>query len=122
MSKKKIVLIGTLASKGGIQTHLKWQSKALTEDKNRVLVISMKSLSDQDTEELKLFQNDLVEFTFFNNDNGKDFFSRFKYLWTLFKKIKDFEPDIYIVAGTTINASLCALLLNNDKTKTVFLR
>lgn len=120
MSKKKILLIGTLASKGGIQTHLKWQSKALTEDKNRVLVISMKSLSDQDTEELKLFQNDLVEFTFFNNDNGKDFFSRFKYLWTLFKKIKDFEPDIYIVAGTTINASLCALLLNNDKTKTVF--
>ena len=120
MSKKKILLIGTLASKGGIQTHLKWQSKALTEGKNQVLVISMKSLCGQDTEELKLFQNDLVEFTFFNNDNGKDFFSRFKYLWTLFKKIKDFEPDIYIVAGTTINASLCALLLNNDKTKTVF--
>jgi glycosyltransferase involved in cell wall biosynthesis len=112
MNPQKIVLTGTLRGKGGIQTHLKYFSKAFSNERYTVLIISMIPITDNDKRELSIFQNDNVQLIYDLDDHPtNNIITRLKYLMKLIKTVRGFSPDIYIATGTSLNASLLSLFL-----------
>ena len=111
----KILIAGTLAGNGGIQSHMRWLSKALSEEDFEVFAVSLGSPHGLPVDEvsLKTFWNNNVHLhccTIHENDCKSRQFSGLRRLQELVKVIDEFNPDIYLAIGTGWNLFLPPLL------------
>lgn len=111
----KILLAGILAGQGGIQSHLRWLSKALGEEGIETLTLSLGSAHTPPVDESFLRQswNDNVQlrcctaYTSSQANRGLDGIRRLK---EITKIIDEFDPDIYLAVGTGWNLFIPPLL------------
>jgi glycosyltransferase involved in cell wall biosynthesis len=110
----KVLLAGHLIGHGGIQSHLRWLSKALAEEGFKVMILSLttpKDLSDRSSEFITT-QNPNIQVVFCNS-------SRWQRLIEITKIIKNFAPDAYLAVGTGWNLFIPPLL-SGVKTRKIF--
>ncbi|NEZ59940.1 glycosyltransferase [Adonisia turfae] len=111
----RILIAGTLAGNGGIQSHIRWLAKALSEEKFQVLAVSLGSPHGLPVDEvsLKTFWNKNVQLhccTIHESNHTNQHFQRFRRLQELVRVIDEFNPDIYLAIGTGWNLFLPPLL------------
>lgn len=115
MKRMKILLVGTIAGNGGIQSHLKWLAKALSEEGIQVSVFSFNSTSmtEQEVENLQMFWKHKVNLTNFTDNkqaNKNSVISNWQKLTEVAQNIKSINPDIYLVVGTSWTAVVAPIL------------
>ncbi|YAF95687.1 MAG: glycosyltransferase family 4 protein [Nodularia sp. CChRGM 3473] len=118
----KILLAGTLVSKGGIQTHLKWLARALGEEGCEVLVVSITSQtpSPVDLQDIQSFKSNNVNFiSFHSQSRKKNFVFSILNLAKIISTVRKFSPDIHLVVGTGWNLFLPPLFTSR-RTKKIF--
>ncbi|MEH2424104.1 MAG: glycosyltransferase family 4 protein [Nostoc sp.] len=110
----KILLAGSLRGKGGIQSHLRWLSKALVEEGIEVLVLSLGYHRDSiaDVQDLHKPTSSNIQVIFCNP-------SRWRRILETTAIIKNFSPDVYLAVGTGWNLFVPPLL-SGVKTKRIF--
>jgi glycosyltransferase involved in cell wall biosynthesis len=111
----KILISGVLAGEGGIQSHIRWLSKALGEEGIETLVLSLGNFHSLPVDKsfLKQFWNENVELRccarYREGLLGKRF-AGVRRLQEITKIIDDFNPDIYLAIGTGWNLFIPPLL------------
>ena len=119
----KVMLVGTLVGQGGIQTHLRWLTRALAEVGIETFTFSLgnKKYSIDDFHNIRELQNPLIHI-FSCTHKKQDSHSRFSSLHTLTEIktiIDEFSPDIYLAVGTGWNLFIPPLL-SKSKTQRIF--
>lgn len=120
----KVILAGTIAGSGGIQSHLRWLAKALSEEEIQVSIFSLNadSMSQEEVEGLQIFWDYKVTLINFKNSNQEKknlVISYIKKIQEITQQIKAVNPDIYLVVGTSW-PSIVAPILAKTSTKLVF--
>ena len=118
----KVIIAGTLAGNGGVQSHIKWLAKALGESGVTTLAISVSSLHNNKIDHLNLKScwNESVSCFYFPssvNNKLSQKLSSITRLTKLVKVINSFEPDIYIAVGTGWNLFVPVLLSRSKPVK-----
>lgn len=120
----KVILAGHILGQGGIQSHLRWLSKALGEEGFETLIISLKG--DQHPKDyhhtLQAFDKWGVHVHICTPDiHGKSFldFGKVQRFLEIKKLIEEFSPDVYLAVGTGWNLFIPPLL-SKSKTKLIF--
>jgi glycosyltransferase involved in cell wall biosynthesis len=111
----KVILAGTIVGQGGIQSHLRWLSKALSEEGIETLILSLSSQgsSSDSFSNLHNIQNEKVRVQICNSSSNNKFrlnldsIQKFLKVQTL---INEFSPDIYLAVGTGWNLYIPPLL------------
>jgi glycosyltransferase involved in cell wall biosynthesis len=120
----KILLVGYLLGQGGIQSHLKWLSRALGEEGVEVLALSLGShkSSSANLHDLQPFLNSNSHFiccTPYKSQTPDLGFSKFRRLAEIRAIIQQFSPDAYLAVGTGWNLFI-PLILAGIKTRRIF--
>lgn len=108
----KVLLFGTVSGQGGIQSHLRWLSRALIEDNQEVLIVTPQPLKAEglNLQEalkygIKIYQ---IQSDKFKSSNY--FIEKIIQLKDLVKTVNNFAPDVYLGVGTSWYLSLLPLL------------
>lgn len=120
----KVLLTGTIAGAGGIQNHLKWLAKALSEEEIQVTVFSFNFnfMSDEEIEEIQRFWQykvNLINFNYCERVSKNRVISHLKKIREVVQKIQEINPNIYLVVGTGW-PSVIAPILARTSAKLVF--
>jgi glycosyltransferase involved in cell wall biosynthesis len=110
----KILLVGNLIGHGGIQSHLKWLSKALAEEGFKVMILSLSTPkgSTKKSQEFSTMEESNIQVTYCNS-------SKWKRLVEITNIIKNFAPDAYLAVGTGWNLFIPPML-SGVKTRKIF--
>lgn len=111
----RVMLAGTLLGKGGIQSHLRWMSKGLSEEGIQVFVLSLGDAvpSDEDLKIISDLRDQGIRVELLSPYRGGRFtagyakLARLRYIVGL---IKQYSPDVYIALGTGWNLFVPPLL------------
>lgn len=120
----KVILAGHILGTGGIQSHLRWLSKALVEEKIETTIVSLGNhqLSDHNLAEVKLLENEGIKVKICSvdslNSNGLQA-NQFKRFLEIKNLIEEFAPDVYLAVGTGWNLYLPPLFAKT-KQKLIF--
>jgi glycosyltransferase involved in cell wall biosynthesis len=110
----KVLLVGNLIGHGGIQSHLRWLSKALAEQGEQVIILSLttpKDFSDRSSEFI-ITQSPNIQIVYCKS-------SRWQRFIEITNIIKNFSPDAYLAVGTGWNLFIPPLL-SGVKTRKIF--
>lgn len=108
----KILLAGTIAGQGGIQSHLRWLAQALSEEGIEVMIISLQPINPLDDCYYPLKEANIKLFSPTQNNT-------FLKIKEVIQVAREFNPDVYIGVGTGWLISLLGKLLPQS-TKTIF--
>jgi glycosyltransferase involved in cell wall biosynthesis len=110
----KILLAGNLRGQGGIQSHLKWLSKALGEEGLEVMILSLTipKGSGNNLPEFPTIEESNIQIVYCNS-------SKWRRLTEITAIIKKFSPDAYLAVGTGWNLFIPPLL-SGVKTRKIF--
>lgn len=110
----KILLAGNLIGQGGIQSHLKWLSKALGEEGLEVMILSLTTPkeSDHNLPEFSTIEESNIWIVYCNS-------SKWRRMTEMTAIIKKFSPDVYLAVGTGWNLFIPPLL-SRVKTRKIF--
>ena len=111
----KILLAGNLIGQGGIQSHLKWLSKALGEEGLEVMILSLTTTpkeSGHNLPEFSTIEESNIQIVYCNS-------SKWRRLTEITAIIKKFSPNVYLAVGTGWNLFIPPLL-SRVKTRKIF--
>lgn len=114
----RVLLAGTVVGRGGIQTHLRWLAKALSEAGVQTLALSLLGIPE-DPEELRTLHRFWGPGVQIAICNGNSPLSReaspsgFRRFSEVRKTIDQFQPDVYVAVGTGWNLFLPVLFCRN---------
>jgi glycosyltransferase involved in cell wall biosynthesis len=112
----KILISGTLAGEGGIQTHLTWLANALEEEKIEAIFLVKKPVKELS---IKYAYVKFLHFESSNEDSKKSFVSVLKNIKKIKNSIEEFAPDVYMAVGTGFY-SVIPVCLARHKSRTIF--
>ena len=108
----KVLLFGTVSGQGGIQSHLRWLSKALVESEQEVLIVTTHPLKAEGlnlqealTSGIKIHQIRSEQLK-----SSNYLIKKIMQLKDLVKAVNNFAPDVYLGVGTSWYLSLLPLL------------
>ena len=108
----KVLLFGTVSGQGGIQSHLRWLSRALVESEQEVLIVTTHPLKTEGlnlqealTSGIKIHQIRSNQLT-----SSNYLIQKIIQLKDLVKAVNNFAPDVYLGVGTSWYLSLLPLL------------
>lgn len=117
----KLLLFGSIAPQGGIQSHVRWLAKALAEAGVEVLILTPQliqktelNLDEFSIDGIKVF---VLKFT--DSKHLNSLAVKFLQFRELVEIAKSFEPDVYFGIGTGWNLSLLSLALPK-RVRTIF--
>jgi len=122
VSYMNVLLAGYLLGKGGIQSNLRWLSRALAEEGHHVLALSLgnETVSAEDVQSLAELQqaqkllNHSVQFVsckpYPSNKSDPFKFSRLQRFIEIIDLIQRFKPDVYLAHGIGWNLFIPTLL------------
>ena len=111
----KVMLAGTLPGKGGVQSHLRWMSRALSEAGFEVMILSLglTQPSDDDLQIIDELASRRIEVAFsmpYGYEKAVERHDGYSRLKTCAQVINCFDPDIYLAVGTGWNLFLPAFM------------
>lgn len=120
----RILLAGYLLGQGGLQSHLKWMTRALGEEGVETLALSLgsKVYSLDDFQTLQGLQNQRVRFIScipYKTQAAPLSFPKLQRLAEIKTLIDEFSPDIYFAVGTGWNLFIPPRL-SRSKTRRIF--
>ena len=115
---RRIVLAGTLTGLGGVEIHLRWLGRALTEGGWQVLSLSLGAAPDDPAELAQVrARYEGTEVVFANKTGGGSAVERFL---AVRRTLRRFQPDVYLACGTGWNLFAPAVLGFGRKPRRVF--
>ena len=116
----KVMLAGHILGTGGIQSHLRWLSKALVEEQIDTTIVSLGNhqLSDRNLAEVKLLENEGIKVKICSVDSLDSTrlqANKLKRFLEIKNLIDEFAPDIYLAVGVGWNLYLPPLFSKVSK-------
>jgi glycosyltransferase involved in cell wall biosynthesis len=112
----KVILAGTIYGRGGIQSHVQWLAKALSEAKIETLIISLsnaKGIKEEPTTVTNL-ENEYVKVQVYNpSSDRRSLNNKIKSFFQIRRAIEQFSPDVYLAVGTGWNLYTTPLFLKS---------
>jgi len=121
MDKPKVLIVGTVAGKGGIQTHLRTLSKALSEQEIEHLVVCLGEPGNQS--DASNYQHPFISLSALAASKSREETSRFLHslrkLTVLRDIVDNFYPNLYLTVGQGWNA-IAPIFMCRSKPKRIF--
>ncbi len=115
-----ILLFGTIAGQGGIQSHLRWLAKAIVDAGHQVLIITPQPPDKAGLTWEEASHNGIGIYVTRQKIAAANSVQRnAQQMLSLIKAVKQFDPDVYLGAGTSWRFSLLPLVLP-QKTHCIF--
>ncbi|MBE9039852.1 glycosyltransferase family 4 protein [Oscillatoriales cyanobacterium LEGE 11467] len=110
----KVLIFGTIFGYGGIQSHLRWLSKALAESGVEVLILTSKPIVEKDRFSLNIDGVNIRSIDSNTSSDSQKILRNIHKFKNIVQISRNFHPHIYLGVGTSWYLSILPLVLPNS--------